>query len=124
MTQIENLILVNQTVIMKALSDMVSDKLSEELQNCINITNKVIEGDSAIDCILSDDQPSDKIEPVVVEAGKTYGYGKLARTVTRIDRNTIYYTKQTGKEFSCWITTFEDWAIKQERERCKKMTSN
>lgn len=54
-----------------------------------------------------------------LEVGNVYGYGKLTRLITKIERNNIFYTRQNGKECVCWVTTFEDWVKKQDRENAK-----
>jgi len=50
-----------------------------------------------------------------IEIGKTYYSGKLSRTVTKNERNEIYYTNESGVEKHCWITTFQDWVNKGAR---------
>lgn len=54
-----------------------------------------------------------------LEVGKTYGQGKLARTIVKIEKNNIYYvTSFTKAPRVCFITTFEDWVVKQNKQRC------
>lgn len=57
---------------------------------------------------------------MILEVGKTYTNKNKIRKIIKIENNEVYYETNKNQK-KCWITTFEDWVKKGEKNKKIKL---